>query len=261
MRVISEFVSPVNIKNVDIQNKNHHEQTKACQKLFFNDVNTLVRVFDEMGNPFDEQSEDLLRLHTKEIMNSESVEFLTKIEQLGNSQYDTFVQERLIMKTRPLTAPIKRNHVVLFNTHGRFAKKKTTDPVSLLKSESSLFSRLYVACQTRNGDLDAFFSHENHPFPPSLSTYGELRLGKKSDLMECLEKNAPGKQTLRPHTDVTIMDGAVLVNYGSQKDARHLVITQKSIHFLCCERIHSSTTDRYCVGSIFRKQPKENHSR
>ena len=28
--------------------------------------------------------------------------------------------------------------------------------------------------------MTTFFSHENHPFPPSL---GKLRLGKKSDLL------------------------------------------------------------------------------
>ena len=61
--------------------------------------------------------------------------------------------------------------------------------------------------------MDNFFSHENHPFPPSLSSYGQLRLpGKKSDLIDCLERHIESTRDVRPDTDVSIMDGAVLVN-------------------------------------------------
>ena len=84
--------------------------------------------------------------------------------------------------------------------------------VTLLKSEASLFATLYVACQTRDGDMDTFFSHENQPFPPSLSSFGQLRQGKKSDLMACMEPLAQSTNQTRPNIDVAIMDGAVLVN-------------------------------------------------
>jgi len=49
----------------------------------------------------------------------------------------------------------------------------------LLKSESSLFARLCVACETRDHDLCNFYSRENHSFPPSLLSDGQLRLGGK----------------------------------------------------------------------------------
>ena len=67
----------------------------------------------------------------------------------------------------------------------------------------------YIACQSREGDLDDFFRHENQACPPSLSQFGNLRLGSKSDLV-CLEKVAESKGDA-PHTDVTILDGAVVV--------------------------------------------------
>jgi len=93
------------------------------------------------------------------------------------------VEERPRTKNiRLITATITRNKVVLFNVQAQ-RSKKSRDKVNLLKSESSLFARLYVACQTRGGDLDNFFCHENHPFPSSLSAYGQLRQGKMSDLM------------------------------------------------------------------------------
>ena len=59
--------------------------------------------------------------------------------------------------------------------------------LSVLKSDCTLFSRLYIANQNRDGDLDKFFKYENLPFPPSLSEYGKMRFCKKSDLLVCLE--------------------------------------------------------------------------
>ena len=35
--------------------------------------------------------------------------------------------------------------------------------------------------------LDTFFGHENQDFPPSLSTYGDIRTGTKSDILQCLK--------------------------------------------------------------------------
>ena len=40
--------------------------------------------------------------------------------------------------------------------------------------------------QTRR--YERVFSHENHAFPPSLSNLGEMRSGKKSDLLTCLDQ-------------------------------------------------------------------------
>ena len=79
--------------------------------------------------------------------------------------------ERLRDRSKPITDTISRNNVTLFNEQSQKRKTKSQETVTLLKSESSLFARLYVAYQTRYGDLDNFFSHENQPFTPSLSSY------------------------------------------------------------------------------------------
>ena len=58
--------------------------------------------------------------------------------------------------------------------------------------------------------MSTFFMHENHPYPPSLSDRGKLRLGKKSDLVSVLpaesEKEAPVV------FDVKILDVAAIVH-------------------------------------------------
>ncbi|CAG2233282.1 DIAPH2 [Mytilus edulis] len=57
------------------------------------------------------------------------------------------------------------------------------DIISILKSDVSLFSRLYISYQTRGGDLEDFFAHENNMHPQALSQHGKMRLGTKSDLL------------------------------------------------------------------------------
>ena len=55
-----------------------------------------------------------------------------------------------------------------------------------------------------------FFSHENHPFPPSLANRGKLHLGKKSNLLTILVQDT--------HIDppefinVKLVDGVAVVH-------------------------------------------------
>ena len=212
VRVISEFEATMVGKQQSSEQRNHHEQTRSTQKLFAGQIQAVVSVMEDMGSPFEEESQDLLRLHTKDIMDEQSVECLTTLASKSQEQYATFVDEQLRINTKPITATITRNKVVLFNVQSK-RSNKSGDKVSLLKSESSLFASLYVACQTRKGDLNNFFSHENLPFPPSLSAYGQLRPGKKSDLIECLEKKVGSSHDMTPETEVRIMDGAALAHF------------------------------------------------
>ena len=68
-----------------------------------------------------------------------------------------------------------------------------------------------MSCQVRDGFFDTFFSHENQHFPPSLSTYGDIRTGTKSDILQCLEKMSPS-QNDRQDADMLLLDGSVIVN-------------------------------------------------
>ena len=61
----------------------------------------------------------------------------------------------------------------------------------------------------RDGNLEEFFKHENQPAPPSLSAMGKLRVGQKSDLLQCLWQTTVHKP---PEVDVKILGGAAVVN-------------------------------------------------
>ena len=56
---------------------------------------SLVTVIDDMGNPFLEESHDLLVLDTKTIMDASEVKTVRKIKSLGLEQCKKFVEERL----------------------------------------------------------------------------------------------------------------------------------------------------------------------
>ena len=63
--------------------------------------------------------------------------------------------------------------------------------------------------------MSTFFRHENHPFPPSQSDDGKLRLGKKSDLLSIL-----AEEEINPPNcfDVKVLDGAAVVHLLSTTD-------------------------------------------
>lgn len=210
-RVIREFEKITESRmKTDIR---HHEQTKHAQMAFARDVKALAGAIEDMGNPFGERSSDLLVLDTRDIADVAVVESLNQIEKLGQDQYDTYVSERLVNHTKPITDLIPRNNILLFSRPPVREKSKSQQQLSSLKNDCSLFSRLYIASQMRDGNLDEFFEHENQACPPSLSHMGKLRTGTKSDLLGCLEDLVPSQgNSPRPTVQVSIIDGAAIVN-------------------------------------------------
>ncbi|CAG2218094.1 unnamed protein product [Mytilus edulis] len=194
-------------------NKLHHEQTLSVQESFRNDIVSLYGVIDDLGNPFLETSKDLLVLDSKNIVDISVVKTVNTIESLGQEQFEKYTKERLVDRTTSVFDTIKRNKLPLFQTPPPAKKTSTTDhKLMALKSNCSLFSRLYIACQSRDGNLDDFFRHENHAFPPSLSQNGTIRLGTKADLLsKCLERLTPPTD-VKPVVSSVILDGSAVVN-------------------------------------------------
>ena len=92
-RVVREFESTFEVtKSCD---KRHHEQIPSIQKAFSKDVQALISVLEEMGNPFTEDSTELIVLDTKEIMPECVVQAIKTAKQKGQSQYDQFVEDEV----------------------------------------------------------------------------------------------------------------------------------------------------------------------
>ena len=213
VRMTSEFEAFIHKKTT--LDQRHHEQTRSSQVLFAQQVQSMVEVIEEMGNPFLEETKDLLKLDTRDIIDPAVVSSVCSAEEKGLEQYQTFVIERLQEQAKPISEPIKKNKLLLFSRPPPPKKSSASLRVSSLKSDVSLFSRLYIACQSRDGNLAEFFCHENQACPPSLSQHGKLRLGNKADLLHSLENCIEPNDTLPslPHPDVIILDGAAVVNF------------------------------------------------
>ena len=109
-----------------------------------------------------------MAIHTKDIMDDSVVATVKIAHKIGEEQFCLFVKERFIDRSKPVTDPLKKNNLPTFSTPTKKAVSKDHAKVKLLKEDCSLFGRLYIACQTRDGNLDEFFRMKinlgHHPF-------------------------------------------------------------------------------------------------
>ena len=208
-RVIVEF-EDFNMHPRNQEETRHHEETPSVQNSFARDVRSLVAVIEELGNPFEEDSQDLLVLDTKEIADPAFIETVRNAKQIGQDQFEAFSKECIVDRAKSIEEAIHRNKLPLFATKRGPKIPKGNQQVKSLKNDVTLFARLYIGCQTRDGNLEEFFRRENQQCPPALSDGGRLYLGSKSDLLVCLEGHAE-PQSEAPTVTAVVLDGAVIV--------------------------------------------------
>ena len=206
-RLLKTFEQGVSGTSAD--SMEHHEQNPSQQRAF----KTHVEALEEAGNPFEDDSGCLFALDSKNIVNETAVFTVSTVVTTGQEQYDRFVEERLVQRTNPMKAPLKKNKLHVFQQQQTV--KKTS--VTVLRNDCSLFSRLFIACQTRKGDLPEFFRHENQPTPPSLSKEGHLRSGRKAYLLKCLESCVSGTGVCEDHLQEPTMPDHQGVDAGSSE--------------------------------------------
>ena len=121
------------------------------------------------------------------------------------------MKERSVDRTTSISKTISTNNLFIFNTDTNRGKKQRQ--VACLKNDMSLFSRKFIVCQNRDGDLDNFFQHENQDYPPYISIFNELRSSNKADLLKYLEKKADSPTLSEPpQSETVIIDGPAIVN-------------------------------------------------
>ena len=207
VRLLSEFEG-----HVEGVSDEHHEQKPGHQKRFQQHILSLMQVFQDVGNPFSDTCDELIAFDTNNVAPSSACSSVTTAHDIGLEQFNAFWNERVHGSVSVLK-PIPRNKLSLFNCKAVAGKKDSkTVKLSEMKTDCALFSRLYIVCQSRDGNLDEFFSHENQPYPPSLSHNGDLRFGTKSDLLSCLLGNDQSLSVASTdlHLDCYILDGAVI---------------------------------------------------
>ena len=70
----------------------------------------------------------------------------------------------IVEHTCSIHDPIKKNSLPLFRSLTPKTKNKQAGQISMLKDDVEFFSCLYIVMQHREGDMNTFFKHENHPY-------------------------------------------------------------------------------------------------
>ena len=124
-------------------NTNHHDQTPSVQTSFAKDVCSLVSVMEDLGNPFEEESTDVLVLDSKEIADRTVIETIQNVQRIGQEQFQAFTKECLVDQSKSIDDVIYRNKLKLFKNMAKTNMGKGKQQLTLLKSDVGFFSRLY----------------------------------------------------------------------------------------------------------------------
>ena len=207
-RLVAEYESLADAKDAN-ERARHHNQTEHAQRAFFEKVLKLYSTMKEMGNPFQEETKDLLTLDTKAIATSAAAEMVISHHQNGRIRFKEFMKGLESEDMSSFYEPIKRNKLDFFN--------QKPEPVSgdlkqkVLRDDCRLFSKLFISCQSRECDLLEFFKHENQSFPAALSDGGKLHSCQKSQLASILEREITCPDN-KPNATAIVIDGSALVN-------------------------------------------------
>ena len=98
-----------------------------------------------------------------------SSELFESSKETGKQQFEAFLTERLKTGSASLYVNIKKNNLSLCRHKNYIVTSKSKQKIISLSSDRRLYTKLFVACQAREEDLEKFSAHENHFFPFSLS--------------------------------------------------------------------------------------------
>ena len=115
----------------------HHDQKANVQNAFRKDVCSLDNVMEELANPLEEESEDLLIIDSKEIANPSAVEAVKKAQKISQQHFQTFTKECLVDRTKPIDDTIHRNRLKLFIGSRTKTASKEKQQLSSIKSDVS----------------------------------------------------------------------------------------------------------------------------
>ncbi len=248
-RVIAEFEAGMPSNKEFIPK--HHDQSPSVQKRFAADTKALVAAFQDAGNPFDEDSDEIVILDTKEVMSESVAQSIMCAHVEGKKQHSAFVKERLESITVSFHEPIKMNKILL--PSNPYKKQRAIKRIDSTKNDLHLLRQLYISLQVREGNADRLFEVENTDVPPSLSKHGKIS-GQKSDLVSCLEADSSSDFN---EADVKLIDGASMVHRlkpdGSIKTFRDYaekkVIPFAKKHLATAKRV-DVIWDRYISDSL-----------
>ena len=98
-RLVNDFQYDVDIikqRKKNNEDKKQHKQTESIQKAFKKQIDDLCQIFEEHGNPFSENSNDLIVIGARDIIDDSVITIIKTIIDIAKSQFETFNKERLL---------------------------------------------------------------------------------------------------------------------------------------------------------------------
>jgi len=134
----------------------------------------LLDVLLERGNPFEEDSVDLVTLDNEVCINVFAATSVHILEFTGQEQFDSIRKNVFDSNEVLLTAPIKRNNLLLFKTPKTVTKIALKRIIQNFKQHAELYGQPFIALDSRGGNLEEFFHHESSSSLPAFSSEGSL---------------------------------------------------------------------------------------
>ena len=126
VRVTAQFEASIHgVRKKKFLETRHHEQTKGNHVIFVKHVKGLIEMMEEIGNLFMEESKDLLRLDSRDIIDPVVACSIHQAKDVGQKQYDAFIADRLLEQSVSFSEPIKKNELLLFSQPPPREKSKT----------------------------------------------------------------------------------------------------------------------------------------
>ena len=126
-----------------VREQPHYEEGQSSQARFRRLVEDLTDVLVSKGNPFEESSHELVTLDNKVCIDEAAAESVRLLERTGQEQYANFRQNVLNSKDVLLTAPIKRNNLLLFHDQKR-KRTMVTKRMQHFKQHAELYGQAFV---------------------------------------------------------------------------------------------------------------------
>jgi hypothetical protein len=188
LRIVQEY-EKMTLKTNKPTLSEHREGSQADQTTFRHHLQAMIGCVEAgtIVSPFKETTPELVTLDTREIMDPAVQLSLRSAIEKGKEMFQTFVKERLVTSSKPLTGAMSRVNPLTFSNRPAPGRQKASKKDPPAKANESLVTKLFMSLQAQQGaDLNDFFRHENRREPPSLSTQGQLSRGCKSAIINCL---------------------------------------------------------------------------
>jgi len=130
-------------------------------------------------------------------------------KRIGQEQFEAFTRECMLDRTKAVDDPIPRNKLKVFSTSTLRSQSKNQQQLASIKNDRELFARLYIGCQTRDGNL-SFVTRTRHVLLHCLMVETSSLLPRMIS-SHAWKKSVSDAKTETPVTTYIVLDGAAIV--------------------------------------------------